>query len=491
MMHHATKRGFKDCPGFLNSTGRLGPKRGRKCYVTPAFSGVPNKGEQNQKSTPTLGVTMMHHATKRGFKDCPGFLNSTGRLGPKRGRKCYVTPAFSGVPNKGEQNQKSTPTLGVTMMHHATKRGFKDCPGFLNSTGRVGPKRGRKRHVTPAFSGVPNKGEQNQKSTPTLGVTMMHHATKRGFKDCPGFLNSTGRLGPKRGRKCYVTPAFSGVPNKGEQNQKSTPTLGVTMMHHATKRGFKDCPGFLNSTGRVGPKRGRKCDVTPAFSGVPNKGEQNQKSTPTLGVTMMHHATKRGFKDCPGFLNSTGRVGPKRGRKCDVTPAFSGVPNKGEQDQKSKPTPGVTMMHHATKRGFKDCPGFLNSTGRLGPKRGRKCYVTPAFSGVPNKGEQNQKSTPTLGVTMMHHATKRGFKDCPGFLNSTGRVGPKRGRKCYVTPAFSGVPNKGEQNQKSKPTLRVTMMPLVAPSISKYGSLVRPDAQIVALRLRLPLTSHP
>ena len=41
-----TKRGFKDCPGFLNSTGRLGPKRGRKCYVTPAFSGVPDKGNK-------------------------------------------------------------------------------------------------------------------------------------------------------------------------------------------------------------------------------------------------------------------------------------------------------------------------------------------------------------------------------------------------------------------------------------------------------------
>ena len=77
---------------------------------------------------------------------------------------------------------------------------------------------------------------------------------------------------------------------------------------------------------------------------------------------------------------------------------------------------------------------------------------------------------------------KRGFKDCPGFLNSTGRLGPKRGRKCYITPAFSGVPNKGGQNQNSKPPLRVTMMPLGAPSISKYGSLVRPDAQIVALR---------
>ena len=66
----------------------------------PCILGGPQQTEQNQKTKSTLGVTMMLHATKRGFKDCPGFLNSTGRLGPKRGRKCYVSPAFSGVPNK-------------------------------------------------------------------------------------------------------------------------------------------------------------------------------------------------------------------------------------------------------------------------------------------------------------------------------------------------------------------------------------------------------
>ena len=131
--------------------------------------------------------------------------------------------------------------------------------------------------------------------------------------------------------------------------------------------------------------------------------------------------------------------GPKEGGNA-TSPLYSrGSPNNGGQNQKSKRTLGVTMMHHATKRGFKDCPAFLNSTGRLGPKTGRKCYITPAFSGVPNKGGQKQKSKRTLGVTMMHHATKRGIKDCPAFLNSTGRLGPKRGRKCYITPAFSGV----------------------------------------------------
>ena len=73
-------------------------------------------------------------------------------------------------------------------------------------------------------------------------------------------------------------------------------------------------------------------------------------------------------------------------------PCILGGPQQREQNQNSKPTPGVTMMHHTTKRGFKDCPGFLNSTGRLGPKRGRKCYITPAFSGVP-KGTKSKLKT--------------------------------------------------------------------------------------------------
>ena len=122
MMLLVPKRGFKDCPGFLNSTGRLGPKRGRKCYVTPAFSGVPNKGGQNQKSKRTLGVTMMLLVPKRGFKDCPGFLNSTGRLGPKRGRKCYVTLHPRGSPTKGDKiRSQNFRTLGVTMYAPSTK----------------------------------------------------------------------------------------------------------------------------------------------------------------------------------------------------------------------------------------------------------------------------------------------------------------------------------------------------------------------------------
>ena len=54
-----------------------------------------------------------------------------------------------------------------------------------------------------------------------------------------------------------------------------------------------------------------------------------------------------------------------------------------------------------------------------GPKRGRKCYVTPAFSGIPNasSGEQNQTSSPTTG---------------------------KEIKSGYLTPAFSPAQNKAK-----------------------------------------------
>ena len=48
---------------------------------------------------------------------------------------------------------------------------------------------------------------------------------------------------------------------------------------------------------------------------------------------------------------------------------------------------------------------------------------------------------------------------------------------CYALPCLDP-----KVLRLAKPLLGVTMMPPGAPSISKYGSLVQPDAQIVALR---------
>ena len=127
--------------------------------------------------------------------------------------------------------------------------------------------------------------------------------------------------------------------------------------------------------------------------------------------------------------------GPKRGRKCYVTPAFSGVPTQRRTKSELAASP-------------------LPSRG---PKRGRKCYGTPAFSGVPKQ-----------------RGTKSELAASP--LPSRG---PKRGRKCYGTPAFSGVPKQRGTKSEVK---TYTTGNNNALSVSKYGSLVRPNAQIVTLR---------
>ena len=90
-----------------------------------------------------------------------------------------------------------------------------------------------------------------------------------------------------------------------------------------------------------------------------------------------------------------------------------------------------------------DCPGFLNSTGRLGPKRGRKFYVTPAFSGVPKQ---------------------RGDKIRSGCLTPTFSGAQKRG-EVLRHPCVLGAPQARGHNQKNQTYVGATMMPLVSQSM--------------------------
>ena len=59
----------------------------------------------------------------------------------------------------------------------------------------------------------------------------------------------------------------------------------------------------------------------------------------------------------------------------------------GTMVERIQPVGPSNLLNNMVKVFANTGPGFLNSTGRLGPKRGR-CYVTPAFSGVPNKGDK-------------------------------------------------------------------------------------------------------
>ena len=81
----------------------------------------------------------------------------------------------------------------------------------------------------------------------------------------------------------------------------------------------------------------------------------------------------------------------------DTTTLAIVINSRGHTTKCGLRVPNPNSRGHATKRGFRDCPGFLNSNGRLGPKRGWKCYVTPTFSGVPNKGDKIRSQTYARG----------------------------------------------------------------------------------------------
>ena len=93
-----------------------------------------------------------------------------------------------------------------------------------------------------------------------------------------------------------------------------------------------------------------------------------------------------------------------------------------------------------------------------------------------------------LFATLQRYNVKH--KHNQGKRVANGIACSKEGGNATSTLHSRGSPNKGGQNQKSKAPPGVTMMPLGAPSISKYGSLVRPDAQIVALRAHCARTSR-
>ena len=402
-------------------TNQSGPKRGRKCYITPAFSAVTNKGDKSKQAQKR--AEMLHHPCILGGPQQRGQNQSR----PKRGQKCYITPTFSGVPNKGDKSKRAQKR--AEMLHHPCILGGHQQRGQNQS----GPKRGRKCYITPAFSAVPNKGDKSKRAQKRAEV--LHHPCILGGPQQRGQNQS----GPKRGRKCYITPAFSGVPNKRDKSKRAQKR--AEMLHHPCILGGHQQRGQNQS----GPKRGRKCYITPAFSGVPNKGDKSKQAQKR--AEMLHHPCILGGPQQRGQNQS----GPKRGRKCYITPTFPGVPNKGDKSKQAQKR--AELLHHPCilggpqqRRTKSELAASILPSG--GTKRGRKCYITPAFSGVTNKGDKSKQAQKR--AKLLHHPCilggpqTRGNKIRIGCLNPTF-WGAKSGRKCYITPTFSGVPNKGDK----------------------------------------------
>jgi hypothetical protein len=121
-------------------------------------------------------------------------------------------------------------------------------------------------------------------------------------------------------------------------------------------------------------------------------------------------------------------------------------------------------------------------------------HLRPCLPSQPlqTKGSHRVPVLTVLSVSLFVHTYENGYFADGSAVNQRQQALQVVYDLVASTPLHSqGSPNNGGQNQKSKPPLGVTMMPLGAPSISKYGSLVRLDAQIVALRAHCAQRVHP
>ena len=305
---------------------------------------------------------------------------------------------------------------------------------------------------------VPNKGEQNQKRLPhpcLLGgpkeggnATSPLHSwgfPTKGNKIRTGCLTPLTSRGPKKARKCYVTPAFSGVaqrhargaksevvPNKEEQNQK---WLAHTCLLDSLKEGAF-ATSHQHSPGS--PPKGNKItsrSLILAFSEAQKRAEMLRHSC-ILG-DLQQRGQNQKWLPHPYLLG-----GPKEGGN-----ATSPLHSRGSPT----PSTGSKIRSGPLQRGTKSEAAASALLSRK-PKRGQKCYVTPAFSGVPNakRKEQNQKWPPTKrnkirsGYLCLLGGPKEGGNDTTP-LHSRGS--PAKGniiKSGCLTPAFWGAQKRAE-----------------------------------------------
>ena len=147
-------------------------------------------------------------------------------------------------------------------------------------------------------------------------------------------------------------------------------------------------------------------------------------------------------------------------------PCILGGPQQREQNRKSKPTPGVTMMHHATKRGFKDCPkcaplahplkGHRWGTGpKRCPARARRANIPPHFpapcTATPNNNGASRCATappPPKRHKGTYTQARRHLPPARATAGSGG--GQQSGRPCDRTPGYSRPVGSGREGSADR-----------------------------------------
>ena len=474
------------------------PTSGRKCYITPAVSGVPQQGNKvkggpqvsgsatsslRSRGSPNKGrkskvahkwAEVLHHPCVLWGPQTRG----QSQRSPTSARECYITPAFSGCPQTRGQSQRW-------------------------------PTSGRKCYITPAFSGVPKQGDK-VKGGPQVGGSATSPLRSRGspnkgtksmvahkWAEVLHYLCVLGgpqtigesQWWPTSGRKCYITPAVSGVPQQGDKvkggpqvsgsatsslRSRGSPNKGrkskvahkwAEVLHHPCvlwgpqTRGqsqrsptsarecyitpaFSGCPQTRGQSQRW-PTSGRECYITPAFAGVPKQGDK-VKGGPQVGGSATSPLRSRGPQ-----TRGQSQWWPTSGRNCCIIPAFSGPPNKGTKSMVAHKW--AEVLHYLWVLGGPQTRG----QSQWWPTTGRKSYIIPAFSGVPQQGDKI-KGGPQGGGSATSALRSRGSP-----TRGPSQRGPTSGRKCYITPAISGVPNKGTKSKVAHKWAEVLHLPCV------------------------------
>ena len=254
------------------------PTCGRKCYITSTYWGVTKQKTKSEVAASPLPSR-----------------------GPTCGQKCYVTPAFSGVPKQGHKSEVAASPLA--------------------SQGATSPLRSRR---------SPNKGRRSEMAASPVPCR-----------------------GPTSGRKCYITPAFLGVPKHGDDIRSGYLTLAFSGAQKWAEVLRKPC--ILVGPQTRGPNQkwlphprplkgltsGRKCWVAPEFSGVP-------KQRGKIGNGYLSHAFSGAHKWAEVLRN----------------PYILGGPQTRGPNQKWLPHPCLLA----------------------GLTRGQNSYITLHSRGSPNKG---------------------------------------------------------------------------------------------------------
>ena len=174
--------------------------------------------------------------------------------------------------------------------------------------------------------------------------------------------------------------------------------------------------------------------LTPAFSAAQKRAEILRH--PCILGDPQRQA--RGAKSEVVVPNKRNKI-----RSACLTPAFSGPQKRAEMLRH----PCILGDPQRQARGAKSEVAAPPLPSR-GPKRRQKWYVTRAFSGIPNKGENNHKCLPH--PNLLGGPKKGGNATSP--LHSCGSPTPSMGSKIrcrYLTPAFLGVPKQGDKIRRN------------------------------------------